>query len=360
MQQDLFQSLPNDIIFEVLQHLSPIDLIFSMGDVCKYWRNEVVNRVLCEKYPELFSGKNKSLSQVLSSPNGKRWIKFWLRQRVMSYARELYRHQEKVDEKVLRSDPVWLKAELETLKFYFSHFVDLLPEGSVKKEETPVKGSFLSQALGYLSSMFGKKSETTTIQPLTTTPPTINKDYDMLYKCIMDGSYGAGKTSFLNCLVNENKVKDGNGQYFATIGVDFQIKFFELGDMWKGKMQLWDQCGPERFRSITMSYYRGASFIYLMYDMTDTFNFTYFKEQLKRIKDTPIRADVEFIVLATKSDKKSKRVVSKEEGENIAFNDLNGSLYMEITNTELEDSFIVSWYSALMKYLLTVNCPGKI
>ena len=35
------------------------------------------------------------------------------------------------------------------------------------------------------------------------------------------------------------------------------------------KMQLWDTSGQERFRSMTQAYYRGASGIMLVYDVTE-------------------------------------------------------------------------------------------
>ena len=39
------------------------------------------------------------------------------------------------------------------------------------------------------------------------------------------------------------------------------------------KRQLWDTSGPERFRTITSSYYRGAHGIFICYDITDRVSF---------------------------------------------------------------------------------------
>lgn len=61
-------------------------------------------------------------------------------------------------------------------------------------------------------------------------------------------------------------------QFIATIGVDFKMKSVEIGEK-VCKLQLWDTMGQEKFRTITMSYYRGAGVIIIIYDITDTESF---------------------------------------------------------------------------------------
>uniref|UniRef100_A0A8B9QV32 Ras-related protein Rab-30 n=1 Tax=Anas platyrhynchos TaxID=8839 RepID=A0A8B9QV32_ANAPL len=80
------------------------------------------------------------------------------------------------------------------------------------------------------------------------------EDYDFLFKIVLIGNAGVGKT----CLVRrftQGLFPPGQG---ATIGVDFMIKTVEINGE-KVKLQIWDTAGQERFRSITQSYYRSAN-----------------------------------------------------------------------------------------------------
>lgn len=56
--------------------------------------------------------------------------------------------------------------------------------------------------------------------------------------------------------------------FISTIGVDFKLKHIEV-DNQKVRLQIWDTAGQERYRTITSTYFRGASGILLVYDVTD-------------------------------------------------------------------------------------------
>ena len=48
-------------------------------------------------------------------------------------------------------------------------------------------------------------------------------------------------------------------------------------------MQIWDTAGQEAFKSITRSYYRGASGIVLVYNITDRQSFTDIAKYVKEV-----------------------------------------------------------------------------
>lgn len=91
---------------------------------------------------------------------------------------------------------------------------------------------------------------------------TVNMaEHDYLFKIIIIGDSGCGKSSVLTQYVDKVFLPN----FIATIGVDFKIKTIEKNDK-KIKLQIWDTAGQERFRTITNSYYRGAHAVILAYD----------------------------------------------------------------------------------------------
>uniref|UniRef100_A0A673CLC0 small monomeric GTPase n=1 Tax=Sphaeramia orbicularis TaxID=375764 RepID=A0A673CLC0_9TELE len=79
------------------------------------------------------------------------------------------------------------------------------------------------------------------------------KTYDLLFKLLLIGDSGVGKT----CVLFRFSDDAFNTTFISTIGIDFKIKTVELQGK-KIKLQIWDTAGQERFHTITTSYYRGA------------------------------------------------------------------------------------------------------
>nr|CDJ80729.1 GYF and Ras domain containing protein [Haemonchus contortus] len=72
------------------------------------------------------------------------------------------------------------------------------------------------------------------------------RDYDHLFKLLIIGDSGVGKSSLL--LRFADNVFSEN--YITTIGVDFKIRTVDI-DGQRVKLQIWDTAGQERFRTIT-------------------------------------------------------------------------------------------------------------
>ncbi|KAF8474193.1 P-loop containing nucleoside triphosphate hydrolase protein [Kalaharituber pfeilii] len=90
--------------------------------------------------------------------------------------------------------------------------------------------------------------------------------YDYLAKIVLLGPSGCGKSCLLHRFVRgEWKILTSQ-----TIGVEFSSKIVRVGTGPRSKrikLQLWDTAGQERFRSVTRSYYRGATGALLIYDV---------------------------------------------------------------------------------------------
>jgi len=138
------------------------------------------------------------------------------------------------------------------------------------------------------------------------------KTYDYLFKLLLIGDSGVGKT----CVLFRFSEDAFNATFISTIGIDFKIRTIEL-DGKKIKLQIWDTAGQERFRTITTAYYRGAMGIMLVYDITNEKSFDNIKNWIRNIEEHA-SADVEKMILGNKCDMNDRRQVSKERGEELA------------------------------------------
>ncbi|KAK7067922.1 Ras-related protein Rab-10 [Halocaridina rubra] len=138
------------------------------------------------------------------------------------------------------------------------------------------------------------------------------KTYDLLFKLLLIGDSGVGKT----CILFRFSDDAFNTTFISTIGIDFKIKTIELRGK-KIKLQIWDTAGQERFHTITTSYYRGAMGIMLVYDITNSKSFDNIAKWLRNI-DEHANEDVEKMILGNKCDMEDKRVIPKAKGEAIA------------------------------------------
>jgi len=167
-------------------------------------------------------------------------------------------------------------------------------------------------------------------------------DYDHLFKLLIIGDSGVGKSSLLARYVDDVFTES----YISTIGVDFKIRSLYLTDEKSGKekhvkLQAWDTAGQERFRTITSSYYRGAHGILVVYDITDTDSFDHVEEWLSEI-DRFAQSEVRRILIANKCDAEKRRVVSTEQGEELAAKyDIPFTETSAKESTNVEEAFLI-------------------
>ncbi|EDO40167.1 predicted protein [Nematostella vectensis] len=144
---------------------------------------------------------------------------------------------------------------------------------------------------------------------------TMNPEYDYLFKLLLIGDSGVGKSCLLLRFADDTYTES----YISTIGVDFKIRTIEL-DGKTIKLQIWDTAGQERFRTITSSYYRGAHGIIVVYDVTDQESFNNVKQWLQEI-DRYACENVNKLLVGNKCDLTTKKVVdfttAKEYAESL-------------------------------------------
>ncbi|GLU00367.1 hypothetical protein SLE2022_177440 [Rubroshorea leprosula] len=164
---------------------------------------------------------------------------------------------------------------------------------------------------------------------------TMNPEYDYLFKLLLIGDSGVGKSCLLLRFADDSYIES----YISTIGVDFKIRTVEQ-DGKTIKLQIWDTAGQERFRTITSSYYRGAHGIIIVYDVTDQESFNNVKQWLNEI-DRYASDNVNKLLVGNKSDLTANKVVSYETAK--AFADEVGIPFMETSakdSTNVEQAFM--------------------
>lgn len=124
-----------------------------------------------------------------------------------------------------------------------------------------------------------------------------NREYDYLFKLVIIGNSGVGKSSVLLRFADDQF----NESYLTTIGVDFRFKTLPI-DGKNVKLQIWDTAGQERFRTITNAYYKGADGIVITYDTTSEQSFEDVNGYWLNEVESYAEKDVDLLLLGNKSD----------------------------------------------------------
>ena len=107
----------------------------------------------------------------------------------------------------------------------------------------------------------------------------------------------------------------------------------------KVKLQIWDTAGQERFKNVISSYYRGASGILLIYDITDRESFESLSHWLIEIEKNA-RKNVKILLMGNNCDLEDKRQVSYQEGKDFAAK--NNLIFFEASakdNINIKEAF---------------------
>lgn len=182
--------------------------------------------------------------------------------------------------------------------------------------------------------------------------------YDHLFKLLMIGDAGVGKSSMLLRFTDDSF--DEHIQ--STIGVDFKVKHLDVAGK-RIKLTIWDTAGQERFRTLTSSYYRGAQGVVMVYDVTRRDSFENLEQWLKEVKlYSPNNGEgVVKLLVGNKIDLDSERKVPREEAE--AWARSQGMLFLEAsakTRTGIKQCFMEVVQKIVEDPELLVNTvPGR-
>ena len=173
--------------------------------------------------------------------------------------------------------------------------------------------------------------------------------FDFNFKIIVIGNSGVGKS----CLTLKATKDIFQENFVSTMGFQFYSFHVKINDK-IFKLQIWDTCGQEIYRSLITNFYRTAALAIIVYSVTDRISFKETEIWLKQVK---LNADpnCKIFLIANKVDLPNKEVTS-EEGMNLKKE--NGfECYMETsakTGVNVKELFVncaLSLYKELPKYI---------
>ena len=139
-------------------------------------------------------------------------------------------------------------------------------------------------------------------------------DFDLSFKIIVIGDSFVGKS----CLSLKAAKGLYDENYNPTIGFEFLTFFVKISDI-NIKLQIWDTCGQEIYRSLICSFYRNSSLAILVYSIENKNSFHSLDSWLNDIK-TLGNPDINIFLIGNKIDLEDKREITKEMGEEFCKN----------------------------------------
>ena len=141
------------------------------------------------------------------------------------------------------------------------------------------------------------------------TLPEDYAQYDLSFKMIVIGDSGVGKS----CLTTKAVKNTFEEFYQATIGFEFLTFNLKMNDT-VVKLQIWDTCGQEVYRSLISNFYRNSSLAVLLYAIDNRESFINAENWLKELKGQA-SPDVKIMIVGNKCDLEDERKVSFDEGK---------------------------------------------
>ena len=134
-------------------------------------------------------------------------------------------------------------------------------------------------------------------------------EYDFTFKIIVLGDPGVGKS----CLTSRALKDKFEDKYAPTIGFEF-LTYNVIIDSKTIKLQIWDTCGQEMYRSLIANFYRNASLAMMVYSINSKESFSHINTWIKEVK-LQSHPDIKIILIGNKSDLEENRQVTIEDAK---------------------------------------------
>ena len=184
-------------------------------------------------------------------------------------------------------------------------------------------------------------------------------EYDLSFKIIVVGDSGVGKS----CLTMRGTKNHFEDFYSPTGGFEFFTFNIRINDK-NIKLQIWDTCGQEAYRSLITSFYRNSSLAIVAYAINNQNSFNHIEAWLNEIK-AQANPETKIFLIGTKVDLDNERTIQLEDGEKLAKD--NGFNYFIETSAKTgfnaQSVFIEAakeLYKSHLEYKDRASRPGSI
>ena len=133
--------------------------------------------------------------------------------------------------------------------------------------------------------------------------------YDLSFKLIFIGDSSVGKS----CLTAKAVKNNFEEYYQATVGFEFLTFNMKVNDK-VIKLQIWDTCGQEIYKSLISNFYRNSSLAVLVYAIDNKESFNHVENWLNDLK-SQANPDIRIFLVGNKADLEEDRKIGKEEGQ---------------------------------------------
>jgi Ras-related protein Rab-2A len=131
--------------------------------------------------------------------------------------------------------------------------------------------------------------------------------YDLSFKLIVIGDSSVGKS----CLTMKATKNFFEEFYNPTVGFEFFTFNVKVNDK-AIKLQIWDTCGQEVYRSLIQSFYRNSSLAMMVYEIDKKESFDNLNNWYNEIREQS-NPDIKIFLIGNKTDLEENRQVTKEE-----------------------------------------------
>ena len=139
----------------------------------------------------------------------------------------------------------------------------------------------------------------------------LNTRNDLFAKVEIIGDVKVGKSTILSRITKDTFREE----YSPTVGYEFSTYLIKVNNIVL-KMQLWDMCGDENYRSVLFNLYRNTVVGILVYSVCSRESFNNLETWITNLKKCALPWS-KLILLGNKCDDEEKREVSYEEGKKI-------------------------------------------
>ena len=139
----------------------------------------------------------------------------------------------------------------------------------------------------------------------------LNTRNDLFAKVEIIGDVKVGKSTILSRITKDTFKEE----YSPTIGYEFSTYLIKVNNIVL-KMQLWDMCGDENYRSVLFNLYRNTVVGILVYSVCSRESFNNLETWITNLKKCALPWS-KLILLGNKCDDEEKREVTYEEGKKI-------------------------------------------